>query len=138
LNFQFTLTQLLKLTGKSLTPEEIKIYDRIVSVIADFAKADLANAQEKQEKITRQKSGDLALARQKEAEGFQALERKEWAVAQKAFEESEGAFNSYGWSYEYTRALKSGGTDKQQAQRILNIKGRLPLSTKEALETVIK
>lgn len=127
-----------RVSGNTLTADELKIYDRIVSVIADFAKADLANAQEKQEKASRQKTGDLTLARQKETEAFQALDKKDWAGAQKSFEESEAAFNGYGWSYEYARALKSGGTDKQQAQRILNIKGRLPLSTKEALETVAK
>ena len=127
-----------RVAGNSLTSDEIKIYDRIVSVISDFAKADLANVHEKQEKVNRQQSGDLALARQTETWRAQALEKSQWALAQKAFEESEGAFNGYGWSYEYARALKSGGTDKQQAQRILNIKGRMPFSTKESLEHVVK
>lgn len=132
-----------KANGNSLSSDEIKIYEQIVAVIADFAQADLANAQEKQEKLSQKSeadhvSGDLALARQKETEGFQSLENKDWVGAQKAFEESEAAFNGYGWSYEYARALKNGGTDKQQAQRILNIKGRLPFSTKETLKTFAK
>ncbi len=125
-------------TGNSLNPDELKVFDRIVTVIADFAKADLANAQEKQERASRQSTGDLSLAKQKETEGFHALEKKDWAAAQKYFEESEAAFNSYGWSYEYARALKSGGTDKERAQRVLNIKGRLPLSTKDALDSIAK
>jgi len=127
-----------RLAGGSLTADETHIYGEIISVIADFAKADLANAQESKEQAVRSKSGDLVLARQMEKEGFQDLEKKDWGAAQKAFEESEGAFNGYGWSFEYVRALKQGGTDKQQAQRILNVKGRLPMSTKDALESAAK
>lgn len=127
-----------RIASNGLTTDEIKIYQGIVSVIENFAKAELTAAQEKQERTSRQKSGDVGLAKQKETEAFQALAKKEWANAQKLFEESEGAFNTYGWSYEYAQALKVGGTDKQQAQRILNIKGRLPLATKEVLEAAAK
>jgi hypothetical protein len=128
-------------TGSQLPPDEIKVYEQIVSVIADFAQADLANAQEKQQQANAAAGGsasNLSLARMKEQEGFDALSEKNWDAAKKAFSASESAYPSYGWSYEYARALGEGGTDKQQAQRILNLRGRMPSATKQVLSDLVK
>lgn len=132
-----------RMNGQGINPEkEAEIYGRIVSVIADFAKADMNSAQAKADVAAGREAGDLALARAKELEGFQALQDKEWEDARKAFAASEKAFPTYGWSYEYSRALKTDAkekhTDKYFAQKILDLKGRLPQPVMGVLKEIVE
>lgn len=122
--------------------KEIDIYESVVRIIESFAEADLHSAQAKADVAAGREAGDMALARAKASEGFQALQDKKWEDARKAFAASEKAFPTYGWSYEYSRALKAEENktypDKYFAQKILDLKGHLPQPVRDVLKEIVE
>lgn len=123
----------------SETAAELTVYAAIVEVISKFAQADLKSAEEQKVRavgITSQ--FDQAVAKEKEA--IAAVGRKDWANAQKAFEECEGIYPSFRACYEFSNNLKddSKKTDKDKAAALLKRESFFPNRIKEMLRDFAK
>ena len=112
-----------------IPPEEVALYREVIKVIGDFAVADRkeaevkrAEAQEVEAKRAESvRGGSLDRARQMQRQGFDALARCKWELAEQSFAAAEAAVPGFQTSYEYARALRMGSDSKQKRRNAIDV-----------------